>query len=262
MRRPRRRTLFVLGGLLVVLVAAGLFVWLVVFGGLEKPLVPAFAERQARWRGVHGPLLGTRWAQGGAYAAFAPDHQLLGCWSVAFAQVLAHHRLAPKGRVMYRAGGRAIDETLDQPVAWEQMRPALEPGEAPEASAHTARYVYHAAIVVQKDFGRGEYKDIARVPDEIAEHYGATVERVTSHLADTVRSELRAGRPLVAYFDDILGIRLVRNGHAAVFDGMATHGDALLVHVNFGWAGSSDGWYTFDTLASQRKLRYVFCIRP
>ncbi len=39
MRRPRRRTLFVLGGLLVVLVAAGLFVWLVVFGGLEKPLV-------------------------------------------------------------------------------------------------------------------------------------------------------------------------------------------------------------------------------
>jgi len=85
---------------------------------------------------------------------------------------------------------------------------------------------------------------------------------VESRLADTVRSELRAARPLIAYFNDILRVRIVRTGHAAVLDGMAEENGRLLAHVNFGWGGASDGWYDFEKLAQDRILLYVFRIVP
>ncbi len=263
-RVRRTRTVLIVAALLVVLlVPAALLVRWVLLGGFEKALVPSSAEPQANWSGVRGPLVQTRWKQDGPYAALSPRHDVVGCWSVAFAQVLAHHRLEPKGRVRYRTtGGAVIDEALDRPVAWDRVLPAITPDSPPETLAETARYVYAAAVVVQKDFGRGDYMDVAQVPAEVTEHFGPAVERVDSDLPATVKSELHAGRPLVAYFDDILGIPIVRNGHAAVFDGMAEDGRRLFVHVNFGWGGASDGWYPFESLARERKLLYVFRVVP
>jgi hypothetical protein len=115
---------------------------------------------------------------------------------------------------------------------------------------------------VQKDFGRGEYMDVGRIPAEVAEHYGVRVERVTSGIQEIVRSELRSGRPLIAYVDNILGIPIVRNGHAMVFDGMAEDAGRLIVHINFGWGGASDGWYSLAALAKERELLYVFRVSP
>ena len=66
--------------------------------------------------------------------------------------------------------------------------------------------------------------------------------------------------PVIAYFNDILAIKLVRNGHAVVIYGIATdHGEAF-VHVNFGWCGVSDGWYNYKTLSAQRRLLFIFTL--
>ncbi len=261
-RVKRRRVLLLVAALLVVVAGvASLAVW-ALLGGLEKELVPAYTKPQAGWQDVREPLIRTRWKQDGPYAALSPRHELLGCWSVAFAQVLAHHRLQPGGRVRYRThAGLAIDEALGQPVAWHRIQ-TIGSGTSAEASLETARYLYAAAVVVQKDFGRGEYMDVSRIPGEITEHYGARVQRIDSSIPGAVTSELAAARPLVAYFDDILSIHLVRNGHAAVLDGAATENGRLLVHVNFGWGGASDGWYVLGDLARERKLLYVFRIVP
>jgi hypothetical protein len=155
-----------------------------------------------------------------------------------------------------------IDETFDGSVDWDRMVPAITQDTLREDSLATTRYCSQTAAVVQKDFGGAEYMDVARIPREIAEHYGCTVTRIESNLAETIRSELHAGRPLVAYFDDILGIKIVRNGHAAVFDGTAENNDRMFVHVNLGWGGASDGWYDFEKLARERELQYVFRIAP
>jgi hypothetical protein len=232
-------------------------------GGCEKKLVPSYSQPQPQWQEIRGPLLSTRWEQGGPYAALVPGRELLGCWSVAFAQVLAFHHLQPKGRVSYKTrGGVTIDRTIDALVDWHRVVPFIGPDTPPESSLETARYCFNAALVVQKDFGRGEYMDLSRIPSEIAEHYGCTVQRVDSSLADTVISELQAARPLIAYFDDILDIGIVRNGHTAVMDGMARDKGRLLVHVNFGWGGASDGWYDSEKLAKERELLYLFRIVP
>jgi hypothetical protein len=266
MRSPNVRKKFVLAAavLLPLLGAAvALFILKCLTGGFEKKPAPSYSQPQPQWEEIRGPMLSTRWEQGGPYAALAPGREVLGCWSVAFAQVLAFHHLQPKGRVSYKTRrGIAIQEALDSPVNWDRVVLSIGPQTSAERSLETARYCFNAALVVQKDFGSGEYMDVARIPKEVAEHYGCTVERVDSGLADTVISELRANRPLVAYFDDILDIGIVRNGHSAVLDGMARENGRLFVHVNFGWGGASDGWYDFENLAKERELLRLFRIVP
>ncbi len=251
--------------LALTVIAAGvliLIVWLA-GGGLEKDLVPVFSQSRAEWQEVRGPLIETRWKQDGPYAAYTPGNDLLGCWSVAFAQVLAYHRLQPAGHVTYRtSSGTQVDEDFKGAVDWSRLVPAIGAETPKESALETARYCYRAATVVQKDFGRGEYKDVTRVPAEVSQHYGCRVERVEKFSADLIRSELRKSRPLVAYFDNILSIPIVRNGHAAVIDGAAEASGRLMVHVNFGWEGKSDGWYDFADLSSERELLYVFRIAP
>ena len=245
-----------------VLFAVALLIWCLQ-GGLEKELVPAYSAPEPHWKELRGPLIHTHWRQDGPYAAMAPGGELLGCWSIAFAQVLAYHRVAPHGRVRYETRQAVIiDETLCSAINWNRLVPAIEPGTSAESRAETARYCYNAAVVVQKDFGRGEYRNLAQIPGEISEHYGCAVERVNTMLAETVRSELRLGRPLVAYFTDILQIRIVRTGHAAVLDGMAEKDGRLLVHLNLGWGGASDGWYDFQQVAADRRLLYLFRVIP
>ncbi len=62
--------------------------------------------------------------------------------------------------------------------------------------------------------------------------------------------------------NSVIAIPIVRNGHAAVFDGLAHDASRLLAHVNFGWGGTSDGWYDFAKLAEERELLYVIRVAP
>jgi len=243
--------------------SAFLVTMMCLLAGCEKDLVPSFSQAQPHWRNIHGPFVLTQWGQEGPYASLTPRHEALGCWSVAFAQVLAYHHLQPRGQVSYKTrNGTVINENLDAPVDWDRVVRSIKPETPAEDSLETARYCYRSAVVVQKDFGRGEYMDVSIVPKEVSEHYGCAVKRVESDLVQTVKSELSARRPVVAYFDDILDIGVVRNGHAAIFDGVAEDKGRVVVHVNFGWGNASDGWYDFNSLAQDRELRYVFVIAP
>jgi hypothetical protein len=231
--------------------------------GCEKDLIPASRDAQPSWTSVRGPLVATRWSQEGSYAALTPNHQALGCWSVAFAQIVAFHRLTPKGRVHYTTrGGKVVDESLSPPIQWEKVVTEILPETSSESAHETARLCYYLAVIVQKDFGRDEYVDIARLPEEIAGHCSCIVRKVESGLNDQIVSELRANRPVEAYFDDILNINVVRNGHAAVIDGTAENNGRLMLHVNPGWGGASDGWYDFVLLSRERDLRALYLISP
>ncbi len=246
-----------------ILVLLILFVKKIITGGFEKDLIPIFYETQADWKDGHGPYIKSRWKQDSVFAAFAPEHELLGCWSVAFAQVLAYHRLQPSGKVNYvTQKGALIDQEFNAPVNWDMISPALDSATPLNVSTETAKYCYYTSLVLQKDFGIGDYKDISIIPDEVSEHYRCSVHRVDTDIKNTVLTELEAGRPVIAYFNDILAIKLVRNGHAAVIDGAAGKNGDILVHVNFGWGGKSDGWFNYVDLANERKLLYIFTVIP
>ncbi len=259
----RRKLYMIIPAITGILLALFLLIKKADEGGFEKELIPAFTGAQSTWKDIRGPYLLTRWKQDGAYAAFTPDHELLGCWSVAFAQVLVFHKLSPSGEVDYMtSGNRRIRLQLNDSVNWGKIITTADSNSLPESSMETAKYCFNVASVLRKDFGTGDYQDISLVPQEISGHYKCTVIKVNTDIVSRIRSEIYSGRPVIAYFNDILAIRIVRNGHAAVIDGIAEDDNDLYVHLNCGWGGKSDGWYEYNSLAAQRKLLYIFTLEP
>ncbi len=250
-----RITLFVFL-IVLVAVAGNIFIKAVDEGKFEKELVPDYVTSDSGWQELKSPVITTHWRQDSVFARFTPGNEPLGCWSVAFAQVLASHGLQATGSVSYKtSNGVQVREEL---VNLNMEKVLTATGSGLEESA---RYCYQAAVVLQKDFGWGEYMDTAFIPEEISEHYRCRVQRKDTQ-AGTIIKEISSGYPVIAYFDDILGIKLVTNGHAAVIDGLGNFNNELYVHVNFGWGGKSDGWYNFGRLAAGRELKNIFTVRP
>lgn len=217
------------------------------------------------------PLLKTQWAQRGLYAKYTPAHMRLGCWSVAFAQILYHNRINPCGDVKYEGDGYRIDETLDYQFNWDLFAESLKPESPDEVKSEVARYCYYTAITIQKEFVDGEaYKgnsDLRR--GGIKKHFQCDTRRYRSdnhsyhEIRDVIFAELTAGRPLLLYVEGKEGL-----GHAFVIDGVRVHKERIAVHLNCGWEGSDDGWYPFDRpFKTSRGIfdnpnRWVLAIQP
>ncbi len=217
------------------------------------------------------PLIETRWAQRGPYAEFTPNSERLGCWSVAFAQILYYHRLQPSGQVSYDGKGYAVSEDFRRRFEWHLFAESLSGDTPPETRAEVARYCYYTALAIRKDFVKeSAYKgnsDVRRAGVE--KHFGCATQRYSDDrdgrrgVERVIISELKRKRPLLLYTEGANGL-----GHAFVIDGARTSDGRLEVHLNCGWAGADDGWYEFwQPFATSRGLfdspgRWVLAIRP
>ncbi len=218
-------------------------------------LATCFAQRP-RTNVTGDYLLKTAWGGGSPFNALAPDASGLGCHSDAFAQVLYFHRLAPHGKVSYKCkSGVAISEDFSnyQPQ-WERFALTKNSTDA-GAIQETARFMYYVAVVVRKDFGTEQYVDYPNDAHKkaIESHFDCTLISyagdVTSGLEAALRNgadmyallkaEIDGGRPAGFYYKYAKA-----DGHAVVIDGYTVQHGKTYFHVNFGWLGSSDGWYS------------------
>jgi hypothetical protein len=198
------------------------------------------------------PLLKTSWKQRDMYAVFTPENERLGCWSVAFAQILFYHGLVPTGATSYTGTYYSVEADFENPsVDLQYVVSRITPETSAIQAEHTARYLWYAAAASGKDFGTTRYtgnSDVRR--DRIAEYYGISSRRVrrTSHgeegVIEFIRDELKEGRPLLLHVDGETGDG-GSTAHALVIDGCRGENQNFEVHLNFGWEGVGDGWYSF-----------------
>lgn len=225
--------------------------------------------------GTH--LLKTAWGGSAPLSMYAPNRENLGCHSVAFAQVLFHHRLAPKGRVAYTCndGTQVSEDFSSYSPKWDRFALGKDgAGTDSDGVRETARFIYSVAAIVRKDFGTDAYVDYsedchkaaieAHFDCDVAFHRGEVADGLPellgsrSKLAGILVSELEAGRPAGLYYTDRQG-----GGHAVVVDGYCAGRQAALFHVNFGWLGKSDGWYVLEEdLPADTKEIHVITITP
>ncbi|MBN1525104.1 MAG: C10 family peptidase [Spirochaetales bacterium] len=197
------------------------------------------------------PLLKTSWKQRDGYARFTPDNQRLGCWSVALAQILFYHGLVPAGSTSYQGTHYDVSADFDHPPVKIDAITAKIDSDTPEKSAiETARFLYYVSLITGKDFGTGGYignTDVRRA--RLEKHFPVKTSRIRypesskDQIIAFITGELAEKRPLLIY---ITGSTVGEEGksHALVIDGLRNSESGVEVHLNFGWEGVSDGWFT------------------
>lgn len=198
------------------------------------------------------PLLTARWGQGAGWNAHCPidaagpaGRVYAGCVATAMGQMLHHHRHPWRGRNIqsyeHDKYGEISLDFLEETPAWK----ALADQGATDAAA---RLLFMAGVAARMNYGyRSSTASSSNIPVAL---------RGFLRFADTTRlvwrastppeiweelilAELEAGRPIIHRGQGAQG------GHAFNLDGWRSDG---FKHVNFGWNGSYNGWYTLDDI--------------
>lgn len=198
------------------------------------------------------PLLAARWGQGAGWNAHCPvdaagptGHTYAGCVATAIGQVLFHHRHPWRGRNIQsywhdQYGDIGVD-FLEETPEWKAMN-------AQGASNAAARLLFLAGVSVRMNYGpRSSTASTSNIPlalrgflrfdDAVRLVWRASTPPETWE--DLIQEELQAGRPIIHRGQGAQG------GHAFNLDGWRSDG---FKHLNFGWNGSYNGWYTLDDI--------------
>lgn len=212
------------------------------------------------------PLLGKRaWNQGSPYNLKCPkssawSNTVTGCVATALAQILANHRhpQAGKGHIYYTTNTDKLSVNLDMeteaPYDWDNMLDTYTMNLYNEKQANAvAQLMFHIGAASHMDYtsaSSGAY-DINALSalvnnfdyDDEASLIQAGYYSYTEWNS-ILQAELLAGRPVYYSGSD----RKATSGHAFVFDGFDEDG---LYHVNWGWSGAGNGYYSLTGLAPE-----------
>lgn len=225
------------------------------------------AEGEPWWsapQAVVQPLLGDiEWGQDAPFNTLSPTYSssgkivnyYTGCVACAVTQIMRYHCWPAAGTGTKTYTDLKSGKTLTADFGATAYDWANMPAEVPDAptDAQTAAYSTLAAqmgVALEMQYepgGSGAYD--ALVPHALRTYFGYD-SAVRSHnrsyyptgvWMDMIKTELDAGRPVMYGGTSDAGT----GGHAFVIDGYDSAG---YVHVNWGWYGSSNGWYMINHL--------------
>jgi hypothetical protein len=205
------------------------------------------------------PLVTTHWDQGTPYNNYCPtkngQRSVTGCVATALAQVLNYHRYPENGvgtlsRTYFGNTYTANygETTYDFANMLDEYN--LVSGYNAEQADAVATLMLHCGLAVNMDYspsGSGAYSDVAAqgmrryFGIETAECHNRS-DYSTTEWKNLIFAELAEGHPM--YYSGIDALSY-DGGHAFVCDGYNEQG---LLHINWGWSGSEDGYYNMDLL--------------
>ncbi|WP_118973477.1 thiol protease/hemagglutinin PrtT [Taibaiella koreensis] len=210
------------------------------------------------------PMLTTTWNQGTYYNIYTPGtgsgKTPVGCVATAMAQIMKYWNYPTTGTSSYsytqNPYGQLSADFGSTMYQWGVMSDNLTGASSAAAKDAVSTLGYHCAVSVRMNFapnGSGSQVLAWSANSKCAENafknyfgYKSTIEgyyREDYSDADwdaLLKQEIDNGRPLLyAGFGDL-------GGHAFVFDGYDAAG---LYHINWGWGGMSNGYFTVNNLA-------------
>lgn len=204
------------------------------------------------------PMMETQWNQGYPYNILCPSNCPSGCVAMAMSQVMKYHRYPQTGlsSFSYQSRSKRYLCSYDFKSAvfeWDLMSneyPISSIGVSNSSINSVAQISYACGVSVGMDYtpnGSGAY--MSDVPYALINFFGYN-DNVSfcnrpcyksEEWYDILCSELLNGRPVIYG-----GVDSREGGHAFVIDGC----DALKeqFHINWGWGGDFDGYYSLDAL--------------
>ena len=190
-----------------------------------------------------------------------------GCVATALSQILYYHQYPVRGRGTHsvdvkQGQGHSKKYTVDYDAAtdfdWENMLDEYPEGEYTEEEGRAvAQLVYFVGVASDMDYatdGSGTFSENA--VNGLVRNFGFSPDTVKclvrsgvwgsdqmteSEVMNVVYKEINENRPVYYTGADMS----IRAGHAFVLDGYNSDG---LVHVNWGWDGSDNGYYNISLL--------------
>jgi len=210
-----------------------------------------------------GPLLTTRWHQGWPYNAYCPYGDggtcVVGCAATAAAQIMAYHQWPPEGvgSAGYywsgdnscggSTGGGPITADFSDPYDWDNIIDYCSGCTTAEQDA-LAELNFEVGVSFSMDYGvcgSGIYtSQINQVMDAFVSYfrYFDFIDRenrndhTSSTWFDMIKTQINSGNPMDYFI----------SAHSIVCDGWQTVGDVNQYHMNYGWGGSYNAWFTLD----------------
>ena len=214
---------------------------------------------------VIGPLLTCQWGQGTPYNLLCPMdggyNSAVGCIATAMAQIMYYHKWPERGMgdVSYStdvAGVISVDFSQST-YNWSILkdRYAILDGKKPTGQM-VAKLCYDCGVATRMKYsssGSGTYDDY--VMKALYTNFGYKASSIDirrrncfsnqEEWNNLIYSELNALRPFQFSAASSKGDDMDAAGHSFVIDGYDSNG---LVHVNWGWNGSYDGYYAINIM--------------
>ena len=203
------------------------------------------------------PLLTTTWDQGCYYNAMCPSDPsavwscgrvYTGCVATAMAQIMKFHNFPPQGvgshSYTHPDYGVQTADFGNTTYNWASM-----PNNVTGSNTAVATLMYHAGVSVNMQYapdGSGAFSE--DVPPALLDYFNyhpdVTIKYKSDYSniedwKDLLRADLDNGLPIY-YSGQGSG------GHAFVCDGYRMSDSKF--HFNWGWSGSSNGWYAIGSL--------------
>ena len=213
-------------------------------------------------------LLSTKWDQSAPYNNMTPTyregtqdvHFVTGCVATAMAQIMKYYNYPEVGKGtktyrcnMYASDGDPITKRISVNFAathydWDNMLDSYSRSYSQASADAVATLMYHCGVSVMMDYdkkgsGSFSFRAIDALKNnfqynEGMQFYARNYYHVDEWM-DIIFSHLSQGHPV------LFGAQSNTGGHEFVIDGYSSAG---LVHVNWGWGGSSDGMYDMASL--------------
>ena len=220
------------------------------------------------------PLVTTRWTQEKYYNAMCPNnpqnkyaedcHTPVGCVALTMANILFYYRFPEHGYGVvsyipkeYNDDNELIFTYPRQTVNYSQATYDYDAvaNSLDDYDGELAKLLYHCGVSVRMSYGHdGSGSQSAYAMEALQNQYYFNNDAQFRNVSDVgstaewialAKGELDARRPL--FFS---GTSASAGGHAWIVDGYTTVNGIIYFHVNWGWAGASNGYYQIGNMVS------------
>lgn len=208
--------------------------------------------------GAIAPMLRTKWNQDTPYNNLCPPDgtklSMTGCVATAMAQVMNYWKYPASGTGSISYEAKKIGTTLSMDFStvsfdWSNMLDSYSESYTDAQATAVATLMKACGYSVEMNYGANESGAVSsNIARALVEHFGynpnITFQQrdyyAGSQWNEMVYNELKAGRPVL-----YAGVSLT-GAHQFVCDGYDGNG---YFHFNWGWGGTSDGYYALDALS-------------